>query len=839
METDHILNEIALGLRNVGYRKDLLVRDYDYADYTGLEAISRSVLLAGFAQTPPDYRSACIGVIETVGKGRQEKVKHCRFLGAPLLFEIHQNELHLWKIKEKEPEYVIWIDKSTIQETFQLKRDLWNPSRIFNAKRSPEKQLDFVDAGHMSFLEGRIKEKLRDLLEETIGQIIRCGVDSEINDVLRIVFYFIAAKVFRDREYHGKWDTPEAENILNAIGEHYGEIIKVDFSSEITNLAWTSINSSFHFQNLSVEDLAFIYENTFVTKSNRKELGIYSTPSHLAEYIVKKLPIEELVESERIILDPFSGSGVFLVAALRELRGFLPADIKSIDRHEYFQKNLIGIEIDEFAVEVSKLCLMLADFPNKDSWQANNADVFITDKLEESLEKVKIVVSNPPFEKFCDKYREANKSYIKEAYQPAEFLYRLLRKPPQYMGIILPLAFLHGNSYRIYREKLFKVYSNIEILRLAEGAFENARFEAVILFAYGSRQKGDVVHFIKNTADKDTVKNRTYMENEKNRIEIEVDEKDEKTLRYSIWIAKNINIWKYLIHHNKLGDKSIAEIHKGICHISPKSFKNKKHHEYNMVSDIDLPGFKSGYCGQSRCFTQYDLNEQKKYISMKPEDNYDKNFRFMWDAPKIVCNNWRVSRGPWRLVAAHDPDGEVFTNKFFAIWKRGEYSLLEIAAILNSPVANAFLFEHDLDMNNRIRTLKKLPLPPISALKDEKVDDLAKELIDLIHKKRNQVFQEVSNKIKNILLSIDAAVLKSYDLPPRLERRLLEMFQGEKRPIPYSDFTGYYPTGMDAAIPLHMIISSNFAEASAIKTKKRLVTMKDDKISEMLRWLNR
>ena len=54
------------------------------------------------------------------------------------------------------------------------------------------------------------------------------------------------------------------------------------------------------------------------------------------------------------------------------------------------------------------------------------------------------------------------------------------------------------------------------------------------------------------------------------------------------------------------------------------------------------------------------------------------------------------------------------------------------------------------------------------------------------------------------LIDIDAQLLKAFDLPPRLERRLLEAFRGHEaeRRVAHT-FKGWFPEDFTAYLPLH------------------------------------
>ena len=75
--------------------------------------------------------------------------------------------------------------------------------------------------------------------------------------------------------------------------------------------------------------------------------------------------------------------------------------------------------------------------------------------------------------------------------------------------------------------------------------------------------------------------------------------------------------------------------------------------------------------------------------------------------------------------------------------------------------------------------------------------------------------------VKQALLALDAEVLKLYDLPPRLERQLLDLFTGVERKGVGCDFRGYYPPGFTSYLPLHMVISDRFQRAAADATADR------------------
>ncbi|OGF01626.1 MAG: hypothetical protein A2024_05535 [Candidatus Edwardsbacteria bacterium GWF2_54_11] len=149
------------------------------------------------------------------------------------------------------------------------------------------------------------------------------------------------------------------------------------------------------FKNVSVHIIGEVYENYLgemlrVTKKSglkvqehkeqakRKSQGIYYTPEYIVDYIVKNT-VGELVKKAKTeddlkqikILDPACGSGSFLIKAFDVM--YEAYEKLKIDRNKgqletgkdlkikrlILQHNLYGVDLDDRAVEITKLNLML------------------------------------------------------------------------------------------------------------------------------------------------------------------------------------------------------------------------------------------------------------------------------------------------------------------------------------------------------------------------------------------------------------------------------------------------------------------------------------------------
>lgn len=831
------LKQIETALSSIGYRTDLLIRNCEYADTTGTEYVVRQVSLAGFAQTPPSYRNACIGVVSSNGICGAELIAQHRALGAPLFFEITDETINRWKVTEKGlPKWIESIPIESISNAFQAHRAEWEPDRIFRAKvigdTEEVRQLDFFDIGLMPLLEGMIYGKLDQLLRETLREIL--GTYKEYNrgepkyeDIYRLVFRFIVAKVMRDRHYPGDWNSDNADVILSAVEKYYGVdsstiLQQAKHREEILDQAWRAIANTFHFQNLSVDDLAFVYESTLVTSETRKTFGTHSTPPRIAEYIVNKLPFQELPEAERYVLEPCAGHGGFLIAAMRRLRELLPDDISGKDRHKYLVQRLVGIEIDPFAVEVCWSRLVLADYPHANGWQTHVDDVFKGDILKKALKKAQVVLCNPPFEKFTSDERAYYNDPEMLVQKPAELLRRVLNEPPELLGLVIPRVFETGTSYRQFHHQLAENYGNIELVALP-GVFNYSEAVTTLVMASDRRQGATPVAVtcrkVAEGTERDTF---LFHGTEPPAVKDIVDVEDYLRPNFSLWIPPLSRIWSYLNNNERLGDH--AEMHRGLQWIPMSNQRGRKTERF--FSETPKFGYVKGYARAQGHLLQYSIGDAQ-YVSLRPQDQVYKAHEYNWNSHKVICNAARLSRGPWRIGAVTDQSGAVFSNRFIAFWTPEEISDFALAALLNSPLCNAFLFSKETSSLNRISSFEALPLPSLDTLRvDGKVDTLSKDL-------HRHISNNEFDIAKHVLLQIDAEILRAYDLPPALERELLDTFQGIQRPVPF-EFTGYYPEGFTAYFPLHEVISEEFADARADRLLERLIVINDPVLTEAM-----
>ncbi len=790
--TQRIFAMVEQGLTEIGYTAGLLRRDYPFAN---AEQEIR-IPLAAFAQEPPSYRNACFGVV--IGR-RETPLDDYWWLGAPQLLEITDDGVRRLKVvADRKVEFVENILPGDILPTIRSHEQDWNPDSILRARSiafdRPALQLDFYDMGLLPAIDSAVRPKLDRLLRDTLWLSEKTYQEHSVTSVdypqlFRLIFRLLAAKLLGDRDYPGRWLQSDASAVLAEVEARY---FRSDSNrpyltdSHTQQVAWDKIRSSFHLQNISLEALAYIYENTLVDQDKRRIYGIHSTPPEVAEYIVQHLPFQDFSATNRRVFEPFAGHGAFLIAALGRLRTLLPKNMTPFERHQYFVEMLTGMEIDAFALEIAQLSLMLADYPNPNGWNVVLDDFFLSSTLGHKLGRATAVLCNPPFEDFTSdervKYRHIRLSSTNKA---ADTLLGVLKQPPQMLGFVLPFAFRDGQAYREARRRVVQTYGTIELVGLPENTFQHSEAETVLLIASDRRESGSL-HLQTGMVPKghyhDFKREGQVLHKATSTLA-----RDATNAEASLWAYPLDGIWDTLAKCPKLGD--IADIHRGIEYRLPL-----KTHADLLFSDEPREGFARGL---SRVRGQFELLYIKHsvFLNVDPAVMRYRAFALPWGEPKVIVNAARLSRGAWVLGAVPDSDGLVASQNFLGIWPNDTFSVDVLAAVLNGPVANAFMSSRRTRYHNRKQHLVSIPIPPLTLKEAAGIQALVRTYQ---HYRSDWLNTQQDNRVlaaqcRDLLFQIDLRVLAGYGLPQDQEQELLDYFAGARRPGPVR-FNGYFPT---------------------------------------------
>ncbi|MBC5797009.1 restriction endonuclease subunit S [Sphaerospermopsis sp. LEGE 00249] len=242
--------------------------------------------------------------------------------------------------------------------------------------------------------------------------------------------------------------------------------------------------------------------------------GQFFTPLPIAKFIVKSLPLREIIEAklnqERVdflpyLIDYACGSGHFLVEAIEEIQNIVdtikPEFTKDINRYirqyqessDWAEKFIFGIEKDYRLARTAKVaCFMNGD---------GQANIFFGDGLEDYNERERqlapsydVVIANPPYSihgfkphalKLKDKYTLFESLTDSSSEIEALFIERTaqLLHTGGKTGIILPSSILNNiGIYARAREIILQNFLIKAIVELGSNAFMATGTNTIVLF---------------------------------------------------------------------------------------------------------------------------------------------------------------------------------------------------------------------------------------------------------------------------------------------------------------------------------------------------------------------
>ena len=685
----------------------------------------------------------------------------------------------------------------------------------------------------MPLLEKQTGEALSGLVDSVILGIERSldksiSTKGDVEAAFKSVFWLLAAKILHDKRVPNfkKLSLKDIDQVFSRVGRHYGDTGDLPpggraWRRAIENAAAT-VQGYPSLAHVSTESLAYLYENTLIPARVRKELATHSTPSALVDYMVWQLwPwIEKLPEEHRHVFEPACGHGAFLVAAMRMLRQWSSIDDEK-ERHNYLRSHLHGLEIDGFAIEIARLSLTLADIPHGNSWDLVQGDMFAGSRLEEQATSCGVFLANPPFSRLSDsereKYREAGVVSSMTRTKPVEMLRRTIPylPPGACFGVVVPQGFLHSKEGATLRTTILEKFEIAEVDVFADNLFEKANHEVGVLLGRrktGSSGSTSMVWF-RRVREPDVQAFRDgFRFSSQEQVDVARFISSETA---DLRVPELDAVWTCLEPGPKLN--GIATINQGLFYKGSDDLPEG-------AWTIHDPPHKGNALGYAKVDDDLNIFGTPKQVGM----NLQPEVVDRWVAgkptgrPQVLLNYARISRNAWKLKATLDEKGLALTNRFSAIRPRLErVSAVYLWALLNSPVANAFAYCHLGKRDILVGTMRKMPVPRWSVMQASHVEQAALHYRKLAEAP-GPLFDESATPegVKRALLAMDAAVLRAYDLPPRLERQLLDLFTGLERKGVGCGFRGYYPPGFTSYMPLHVLISDQFERAAADRVSK-------------------
>lgn len=824
--------------------------------------------VVAFAGRPWDNWSACLAAVNRDGDSKSSAAKVAS-LGVTSVFVCGAQGIDWWGLGAKGPTERKPIKWNQLEGFFREHRAELAPRAIYDTKlRRPSAkatQLTFFDVGLMPAVEKERGETLLSLVEREIGSLAdqlgrRLASPVAQEEVYRTVFWQLAAKILHDKRVPRfiNIDLADADQVFDRMGEHHGEGDRFPpFGPKgrpaIDAMA-ASIASCGSLGDVSPEAIADVYENALLDKtvskartrgenspSVRKEFGIHGTPFVLINHMLSQL--WRFLDDESLaapyVFEPACGHAPFLMRAMRWIRQW-NEDGETTTSHDFMRKHLRGIEREPFARQLSKLALTLADAPHGNSWAIKAGDMFASDVLKKEASKARILLSNPPYEAFSDSDRRKYKRLgfeVTAQTKAVEMLRRTLPHLPSggVFGVVMPVGVLHDRESRLVRDELLSNFDLSEISVFADNLFEHGDHEVAVLMGRKRKPRSKppaLMYRRVREAGMADFKERLAFSWEREVSPTRFAESEHADLR----VPELDEVWTYLGSGPRLED--YATMTKGL------DFKGKTLPPGCWT--IKGASASDGVLG----FTNVDPGLQifglptLKRLNLEDRAILSLRAGAPTGQPQVLLNYGPVARKPWRLKAALDENGHALTSRFAAVRpKQHGPTALYLWAVLNSPVANAFAYDELGKRDILVGTMRTMPVPPRSPTHDAAIEHAAARYRAMAIAKAQakpapaDLFNQSATssgpvptdaEVRSALLAMDAAVLRAFDLPPRLERQLLDLFTGvERKGVGLdgrdgkSTFRGYYPPGFTSALPLSMLISEQFERARADRTAER------------------
>lgn len=370
---------------------------------------------------------------------------------------------------------------------------------------------------------------------------------------------------------------------------------------------------------------------TFMGSYFRGDFGQYFTPRNIVKFIVDSLPIK----NDSMVLDTSCGSGGFLLFALDKVRQQADDyyEHKSVENykhwHDFAEKNLYGIEINEQIARTAKMNMIIHDDGHTN---VIAADGLLSD--EELREKSKnknfvynsfdFIITNPPF---GSSIKQTEKAYMHQynlGYKELDWLnwktskeesvrdsqsteilfleqcYKFL-KPHGYLAIVIPDGILTNSSLQYVRDNIEEMYRIVAVVSLPQTAFtaNGAGVKSSVLFV----RKNDEKISQKITALKQKLKEKLKTDSKYIETILEWEKEKNAAIKKLEEIVKKAN--------PKASKKEIGEL--------IKDDKIKIQNEFNdKVSDFKDEMIEKYFAGKVSIFEDYQI-----FMAIAEDIGYD------------------------------------------------------------------------------------------------------------------------------------------------------------------------------------------------------------------------
>jgi len=552
---------------------------------------------------------------------------------------------------------------------------------------------------------------------------------------------------------------------------------------ELNEIAEALAGYSFRF--LSPYGIGLLYERAFVSDELRRALAIHYTPVSVANYILRRLPIQGIPPEDRYAADWTCGSGTFLHSALQRLKEIRTQEIGRSAPFASLMRRVRGNDRDPFARALASLSLMMRTGVN--GWDITASDIRDLSATKRAPQPT-IIVGNPPFALdmlFVGKCLEA-------------------LPPGGLLGTVLPGDFRDQLSGETCRRNLLEQADILEIFELPKGLFAHSNKPTILLTA----RKRNGHRAGRKTVTLRSVDTRAdwwlFLRDRSHCTEWQQRQQGWPKRAFANMAPQRLpELWQLLGPECQALGKSVGPIGNGM------QFRGRDAdldgvNEAAYLGPANTGGW-SPYLGRAhKVLGPYALRwrEGRQFVNYR---GYGQRFHkagkpSAFQSTKVLIPASTDERNPWRLRACVDYVGLFVSKRFYYILPQaGGPTVEEIAAVLNSPVASVWYHDHSVQRDVFRAMLELLPFPSLShkardllverarALQALNASRLARgEDVDPTSEWRNGALFGVDPTehwmIRNLMLAIDEAVFDAYHLTEGERESVLQHCPLARRP---------------------------------------------------------
>lgn len=277
---------------------------------------------------------------------------------------------------------------------------------------------------------------------------------------------------------------------------------------------------------------------TFMGSFFRGDFGQYFTPRVIVKFIVDVLPIQH----NSLVLDTSCGSGGFLLHALDKVRRHADEYYQpgSADHYKYWhdfaEKNLYGIEINEQIARTAKMNMIIHDDGHTNVVAADGliSPEALRDRTKNqgfARNRFDFIITNPPFGSTIKQTEKAYLSNYRTAAREVDWLNpksKAAERPGQstevlfieqchaflaeggYLAVVIPDSILTNSSLQYVRDEIEDLYRIVAVVSMPQTAFA----------ATGAGVKSSVL-FLRKHPEAVTTRIRNSKQRLKDRIAVE------------------------------------------------------------------------------------------------------------------------------------------------------------------------------------------------------------------------------------------------------------------------------------------------------------------------------